>query len=306
MSVASVCELLDATPRSFTSEELLQHASWRGIAGAIRRGAITKVVPEQYASTLHADAWTVRLHAATAWSPEAVVTGPSAVRLWGHVALADDVVHLAVPRAESRRWPDWMSVRRTDLDLPTVRLGRYRVHEPHVATALAVAMSPRRDREELLYSSVRLGLVRPDQLLLATESFPRLVDRRAMRRVLSAIDFGAESFLEERAWATVLTGRRLASLIPQHRVSVAGNTFRLDAFDARTATALEFDGARWHGGERRVDDVRRDALLAAIGMQTIRFAYADVMGRPKWCRELALEVLASREPGETETESAVC
>ena len=61
----------------------------------------------------------------------------------------------------------------------------------------------------------------------------------------------------------------------QHRVVVSGRTFFLDAACEEVQLAVEMDGAAWHGSrDQRERDIRRDALLATVGWQTLRFSFA--------------------------------
>jgi very-short-patch-repair endonuclease len=45
------------------------------------------------------------------------------------------------------------------------------------------------------------------------------------------------------------------------------------------------DGAAWHGSKRqREKDIRRDALVATVGWQTLRFGYTRLTAEPALCR----------------------
>ena len=49
--------------------------------------------------------------------------------------------------------------------------------------------------------------------------------------------------------------------------------------------AVEMDGAAWHGSrQQREHDIRRDALLATVGWQTMRFSFARLTQTPERCR----------------------
>jgi very-short-patch-repair endonuclease len=76
---------------------------------------------------------------------------------------------------------------------------------------------------------------------------------------------------------------------------VRGERFFLDAAYDEVLLAVEMDGAAWHGSRRqREADIRRDALLATIGWQTLRFGYARMRADPAGCRGDLLAVHASR------------
>ena len=60
----------------------------------------------------------------------------------------------------------------------------------------------------------------------------------------------------------------------QHRIVVSGRTFFLDAACEEVQLAVEMDGAAWHGSrDQRERDIRRDALVATVGWQTLRFSF---------------------------------
>ena len=67
----------------------------------------------------------------------------------------------------------------------------------------------------------------------------------------------------------------------QHRVSVTGQTLFLDAAYEEVLLAVEMDGAAWHGSrDQRERDIRRDALMATVGWQTLRFSFARMTRSP--------------------------
>lgn len=300
MTITEMTEAMQSEPRAFTTAQILAHASWNGLAGALRRGSVVRVLPGLYAAQLHAHSWEVRLGAALAWTRGAVVTGPSALRLHGMEAMPRDEVHLAIPRAEHRHVPPWLTLRRSDLAIPVTvaahasSIAGVRVHEPAFALALGHGMVAPYARAEWVYAAVRGGTVRADDAVRAVRMLPRVVGRRALMRRLELASTGVESFLEERAWSTVLAGKLGTRLLRQHTVTARGARCRLDAYDALTRTALEFDGARWHRGDQQARDSRRDAVLATQGILTVRFTYDDVMRRAGWCRAVVEQVLAQR------------
>ena len=68
-------------------------------------------------------------------------------------------------------------------------------------------------------------------------------------------------------------------------MTVAGRTYFLDAAYDDVLLAVEMDGAAWHGSrDQREEDISRDALLATVGWQTLRFGYRRLTGAPAACR----------------------
>ena len=97
---------------------------------------------------------------------------------------------------------------------------------------------------------------------------------------------GCQSELEIWGCLQVLRGPgmpRLRAAAPSRR-RPARPSF-LDAAYDEVLLAVEMDGAAWHGSrQQRERDIRRDALLATIGWQTLRFSYARMTASPEGCR----------------------
>jgi very-short-patch-repair endonuclease len=92
----------------------------------------------------------------------------------------------------------------------------------------------------------------------------------------------------------VLQTPGMPSFTLHHRV-VDSRPFFLDAACAEVRLAIEMDGAAWHGSrEQRERDIRRDALLATVGWQTLRFSFARLTGSPDSCRHDIRAVHAAR------------
>ena len=76
---------------------------------------------------------------------------------------------------------------------------------------------------------------------------------------------------------------------------MAGTTFLLDAACEESMLAVEMDGAAWHGSKaQRERDIRRDALVATTGWQTLRFSYTRLTESPAACRQEILAVHTAR------------
>lgn len=87
----------------------------------------------------------------------------------------------------------------------------------------------------------------------------------------------------------------LPGLLQQHHIRVGTEAFRCDFYDPATRTAVELDGAAYHHNlEARQRDINRDALLASIGVQSVRFGYRDIMDRPQWCRMTLIKIIKER------------
>ncbi len=283
--------------RPFTYAELSAAASRHGIDGAIHRGEIVRVLPGLYASPVHAESWAVRARSAIIWAgPRALISGASALFAWGALDPAPTSVHLVLPHGAHRRPPRWLQVSTLTYAVP---FGWWQGDVPVVLPAFAVAQAYGRSRPdqraEIVYRAFRRRAVSAESMGHALGSMPRVRARASLvARVAYAAD-GVESFLEERGLQHVFTGPLFRHLLRQHRVVANGKPFRLDVYDPETSTAFELDGAAAHGSlEQRQFDVERDALLAGVGILTVRFTYRDVLERPQWCGRVALRVMGER------------
>ncbi|MFV0633027.1 hypothetical protein [Demequina sp.] len=297
MALNDLIAMLEARPTSFSREYLTGRASRGGIASAIRRGAIARVLPDRYAAGLHARSWLVRSHAAAMWGPErSALTGAGVLCEAGVITEEPPGVHLFVPRWRHRPSPPWLTIT-SSLYVPAVYLRHddAPMVDPELAFIHAYGFASEDRRAELLYALTRSGALNLERVRDHLARLPRVRGRASMMRRLGHAADGIESYLEERGAEDVLTGAPFAGLVRQHRITVTGESFRLDAYDPATRTAFEFDSKAHHQGvDKRRRDLRRDALLSSVGIETVRFDYVDVMSRPQWCRDIAIATLVSR------------
>jgi hypothetical protein len=283
--------------RPYTYAELCAAASRHGVDQAIRRREITRVLPGVYASSIHAESWSVRARAAILWGgPRALLAGASALCAWNLSESVPETAHLLLPHGAHRRPPQWLKVATVTYDVPFAWWqGDVPAALPEFAVAQAYGRAKPHERAEIVYRAFRSGAVTAESMASALQRMPRVRARASLAaRVAYAAD-GVESFLEERGLRQVFTGAPFRHLLRQHRVVVDHRRFRLDLFDPLTLTCFELDGEATHGTVvGRQGDVARDALLAGVGILTVRFTYRDVVERPGWCRDLALEVMAQR------------
>jgi very-short-patch-repair endonuclease len=134
-------------------------------------------------------------------------------------------------------------------------------------------------------TAVRRRLCSPRDVTRELTRNARLPGRAELARLVALLADGCQSELEIWGCLNVLRGPRMPPFIQQRRVSVAGETFVLDAAYDDVLLAVEMDGAAWHGTRaQRERDIRRDALLATVGWQTLRFGFARMTSAPEACR----------------------
>ena len=77
----------------------------------------------------------------------------------------------------------------------------------------------------------------------------------------------------------------MPAFVQQRPVFVAGERYLLDVAYEEVMLAVELDCAALHGSRRqRESDIRRDALLATVGWQTLRYGYSRMTREPEACR----------------------
>ncbi|WUR57255.1 DUF559 domain-containing protein [Micromonospora chokoriensis] len=76
---------------------------------------------------------------------------------------------------------------------------------------------------------------------------------------------------------------------------MGARTFYLDLFAEAERVNIELDGAISHGdpAEREID-LRRDALLATVGILVVRFTHRRLTANPLQVRQETLAILAAR------------
>ncbi len=299
MTIADLRDFMLRNPGPHSYATIVGLASRHGVRNAVTAGEVVRVLPDQYASSVHAQSWTVRIRAGLAWTgSSAAIDGLSALYVWG-AADPPSGVHLVVAEGHHRQAPSWLDLRTASYQVDRWLSTRGEaVVSPAHAVIRAHALAPPRDRAEVVYRAFRTRIVTGAVLRNALDATPRVRHRAALMRTIEFADAGVESFLEERAAVTVLQGRAFDGLVRQHLVRTDAGRFRLDAFDPTTLTAIEFDGDGTHASApARLADLRRDVALARIGILTLRFSYRDITDRPDWCRESVTAVIGSRASG---------
>ncbi|WP_062385193.1 hypothetical protein [Demequina iriomotensis] len=293
---AALVDLLTREPRAYTLDELASASSPRKVRAAIARGEASRILPGVYAGAVHRASFAVRADAALLWAgPNAALCGIAAMFVWGFVTEPPETIEVAVPHHEKPHPPSWIRVRRMSWRPPTVRRGRLTVLSADLTVIFGYGSLPRRDRGDVVFRAIRTGATSAGALADTLARVPRCAARRELARRIDSAARGAESFLEEQGLRTVFASAEFGRFLRQHRVWVDGVSFRLDMYDPVTMTAVELDGDENHSSPPdRKRDIARDAMLATVGILTVRLSYGDVMERPAWCRETVREVLRSR------------
>ncbi|MGY1593099.1 DUF559 domain-containing protein [Geodermatophilus sp. SYSU D00708] len=279
-----------------TTDELLARVSPRTIGSWVARGRLVRLRPGVLALPEAARHWRVRVAAAVE-GREAVASHVTALAMWELVQHPPGPVHVSVDSSMSARGSSGVVVHRA----PGVYEERRRVEGLAVTSAERSVVDTwgrpsgvsRDDVRAAAIAAVRTRLCRPRELDLELARHRRLPGRGGLARLVSLLVDGCRSELEIWGCLEVLRAPGMPPFVQQRRVTVAGRTFFLDAAYDDVLLAVEMDGAAWHGSrDQREQDISRDALLATVGWQTLRFGYRRLTTSPDGCRR---EILAVRD-----------
>jgi hypothetical protein len=123
-------------------------------------------------------------------------------------------------------------------------------------------------------------LVTPDHLRAAAERRPKMRWRSDVMTALEEITEGVLSNLERGYVRRVEVPHRLPRAQRQTRQRQGPRSAYLDNLYADFGLAVELDGLSAHPAETRGLDMRRDNYFAASGIITMRYCWADIIGRP--------------------------
>jgi very-short-patch-repair endonuclease len=220
---------------------------------------------------------------------EAVVCHVTALALWELVDHPRGPVHVTVDLTRSGRGSAGVTLHRS----AGVFAERRRVDGlPVTSVERAVVDSwgrpaplRRSDIRAAALAAVRRRLCSVPDLDRELARRPRLPGRAELARLVRLLADGCQSELEIWGCLNVLRAPGMPAFVQQRRVTVGGERFVLDAAYDEVKLAVEMDGAAWHGSRaQRERDIRRDALLATVGWQTLRFGFGRLTAAPDACR----------------------
>jgi len=276
---------------------LVKQVDRKTVARWVRTGRLERLHPGVYAIPTAAPSWRVRLEAAV-HATGGVVSHRSALALW-ELAPATGPVHITVEHTRSGRSVGGVILHRTrELD-DTVRrvdgLPVSCVERAVVDSWGRPAGLSRADVRAAAIGAVRRRLCLPRQLFDEVGRRPCLLSRAALLQLIGLLADGCQSELEIWGCLEVLRAAGMPPFVQQRRVVVGDEVFVLDAAYDEVKLAVEMDGAAWHGSrEQRERDIRRDALLATVGWQTLRFGHRRLTTVPASCRRDILAAYMAR------------
>ncbi|MGC4812887.1 endonuclease domain-containing protein [Micromonospora sp. DT228] len=278
---------------------------------ACRSGELVRVLPEVFvaadllddrpgAPALSRLGPALSQRAALAWADDcAALSHLSALDLWGlRPSAPGEPVHLSKPASASLRTrPGLVVHRRLGLSMgPPHVVVRRDLPVTRIEQALVDSwpILPPAERRAPVIRAVNDWLTTPGRLTAALDTVPKLADRAVLRTLLAKLADGCRSPLEIWGHEHVFTGPGMPAFRRQVPMSV-GRTIYLDMCAERERVNLELDGATTHGDPRQREiDLRRDALLATIGIVVVRFAHRRLVHEIDEVRRETLAILAIR------------
>ncbi|GAB3708792.1 type IV toxin-antitoxin system AbiEi family antitoxin domain-containing protein [Mariniluteicoccus flavus] len=163
-------------------------------------------------------------------------------------------------------------------------------HTGAVTTALDLCAVADIDQMVTWLARGSRGGRRDRAMMKALSKRPHQPRRGLLAEMLTEVRLGVESPLERRFVADVLVARGLP--VGQRQVrTVAG---RVDLVDDEHRVVFELDGRLGHVGEGAFRDARRDNKNLVEGLVTLRYGWADSVGRPCSSARQVAPVLRSR------------
>lgn len=250
-------------------------------------GKLVRVQPGVYVASGSAGRWRVHVEAAVR-SRRGVASHATALALWGLVPPPPGV-DVTVSMGRSGRGSPGVRVHRSgDLEDAIRRVDGLPVtcvERALVDTWGAPGQLGRPSVRAAAIVAVRQRLCRPSDLAWELRRRPQLPARAAFAELVRLLADGCRSELEIWGCLHVLRGPGMPSFVLQRPVVVNGERFILDAACEESMLAVEMDGAAWHGTPaQRERDIRRDALVATTGWQTLRFSYLRMTTATDACR----------------------
>jgi very-short-patch-repair endonuclease len=172
-------------------------------------------------------------------------------------------------------------------DLPVTRLER------SIVDTWSLLDGP--DQRAPAIFAVAERMTTPARLLREAASNQNRRGRASPLALCSALADGCRSELELWGLWHVFDDPRFSAAVRQLPFRLDGRTVYADVAFEREKVIVELDGATYHGSpDRRAQDVRRDAALAALGWVVLRFTCQRLHAEPEVVRREVLAVLEIR------------
>lgn len=280
-----------------TSREIASAWGRSHLRTSLRRGDVTRLLPDVYVATVALHDHVVRARAVTMWKPTGLITGVSALRLYAPGFPGPDLARadVIVPAGHHLRPPPWVRAHQTGPLRGSGRPLGVRCVLPERALLDAWTYSSAPDRLDLFYETLWRRVCTWTQLRREVDRAPRIPQRALVTGLLDEFAAGATSPLEVRARRDVFRGKDFADFERQVSIRLGSRIVVADMMHQGARLVVELDGKKYHSRADAVTaDNERSVALAAAGYLTIRFTWNDIAKRPAWVRKQVLAVAASR------------
>lgn len=280
-----------------TRAELTRRIDRGTVDAWVASGRLVRLQPGVFATPATVRDWRTRVTAA-ARSRRALVSHGTALALWGVVAPPPGPVHLTVDDTRSGRGSAGAVLHRAAVGDALRRVAGIPVtcvERAVVDTWGTPGGLTRPVVRAAAIDAVRRRLCRPQELAAELGRRSRLPRRTELAELVRLLAQGCRSELEVWGCLQVLQQPGMPAFVQQRPVVVAGERYLLDVAYEEVLLAVELDGAAWHGSRRqRESDIQRDALLATVGWQTLRYGYSRLTSEPEACRRDILATYQAR------------
>ncbi|MDG4831653.1 DUF559 domain-containing protein [Solwaraspora sp. WMMD1047] len=270
---------------------------------AVRLGQVRRVLPGIYVGVRNREppAPDLLRRAGLAWTDgRAALSHATALDVWGlRRQVPGEPVHLIVAAGEGRRSRPGFAVHHRDDFVPEPPQCRWRGGLPITTIERSLVdawpLVPPADRPGPVIQAVNDRLTTPARVEAVLRDLPRLVGRAGLMTLLDRLTVGCRSWLEIWGHDHVFSGPGMPQFQRQFRVEVGGRVMYLDLYAERERVDFELDGATTHGDPRQREiDLRRDALLATVGILVVRYPHRRLVHEAAEVRREIRAILASR------------
>jgi very-short-patch-repair endonuclease len=154
---------------------------------------------------------------------------------------------------------------------------------------------PSADRRTPVIRAVNDRMTTPERVRAALCTVPKLPRRAELSRLLDLLAAGCRSALEIFGHEHVFSARGMPEFQRQVPVRLGNRTTYLDVYAEAEMVNFELDGASIHRDPRQHEiDLRRDALLAGLGILVVRFTHRRLVYETAAVQREVLAILHSR------------
>jgi predicted transcriptional regulator of viral defense system len=222
----------------------------------------------------------------------AVLSHQTAAELHGLIDSPSEAIHVTVPATRRVTTPGIVTRISSRIDEAT-QPGRQPLRTTVEETVLDLAQLARTFDDACGWITRACGrrLTTEKKLRAAMAARKKMRWRTELDDVLAATGDGIHSVLEYRYLRDVERAHGLPRSKHQVRVVINGKAVYRDVYYDEYQVAVELDGRLAHRDEERWRDSRRDNMAHALGVQTCRYGWRDVVGHPCETAQLHAQIL---------------